>query len=1648
MYKNIFFKKIGIILLILAMAMTSFPTATAQDVEDYLGTDFYQDHLGTNVNRAWFDTLKDLNIIPALYTYSIQVKGETFYANEQLFDHLGLIVYGDHSVVPQNNFKEKATGYYRKSGKRGEYRYEGYSFNGVPFANNRFPRDSDSGRAMRSKTWIYKPWEEDSKGYQRILYNLTDPLRASEYNIDVIDRFNQTSGKTKNMYAHLIAQINETAPFQIEQAAYTVDEPGRDVDVINGNRDMINYGIVQQTPTSYASGSVFLTHYNYSGEAVTAPTWYQTTSLERLSDKLRVDLDGGLTVLDKTYHKETGIWTYTLAVYALVEDNFIYDGSLEENIFQHYRQAYRNREDLKYWDLEISTNEGLSLSSQDASKLQTLDYGRMEKIFLETHIGDPVYGTNAASKTIHVNIHESELEKLPEGGEINFIATATATYFLEKDNVYQTDSIVLGDMSSGNIAPPPPVEPEPVDLFEVEVTAPKEIIDAWDFDLQQNIIDGSALEDIEVILDGQLLNDSDEALFLSGNYKFPRGVGDKLYTYRINYITSLMQQDEEGEPTDIPIDMYYESYVLVYDPTPRIDMAYENYGKINRRIVLQASIDAMPQFVKDNTNTSIDIFNVTTQEDIGLSFAENSRTRKGFLVKEPGSVDIYALATNQYASSTYTNNIYQMADLRPDIVAMIWNNNLARGESLDILAEAASVDGDSLEAMPYDIWYGKEEGTYTEKVYEGTWQGSTDYVPDRLGFYEITWTVKEVFGEPTYEAYVSEEDRLTHTVKREFSVSNVVPMTKLYTDIEYNFPELDVAVIIDQNASTDLTSEVKSNDVNIRNFFRTNAMVADLNIWDTKTYTFNTTASRRVHSGSSYPSSTYYYSSGGYSGTLNRVSVDDQGSYHDYGGYQTVTDSKTAYDSRSASGTSPPGVSRSAAGVPTSLSYSSSGYTGTLYESSYSYDSWPVVEDGVESTWKYHWSRSASYAGTVTKSSTTWVPDYRWISNYYGNYSGTAYRNVKEPYTSSFSVESNKYIIYVSNTGINSQVDFEGVRDEAPEAEIYLVSSSPSHMNGIEGGHHYIYQDGRILEIIEDIVKDIKTQNPIDLAYTLLPGENFSLNFVNMDYEEDPIIEDKAFYYEHHANYFDNPTGQEPDTNPVSDGTWTSAIKNNFNSVGKYIIRRKVTDAPIGDESLGLESNIAEIEILVHRKPFADYDLDWTYNPDASYYETTWVDKSYDLDFQYSDPINKGIINRKIKYRRNNGPWIYEIPKQLAAGTYDLEYIVQDNFGVWSDVKSQSFILEDAPGIQVLQGQLKTVEPEFSLDGIPHTEALLLYDVVTRYPYEHRGYLRWYKNNQAISQALPLGVSYENQGPDRLYNPFILLIDKKMTNSTYGLRLTFESLDGSKETHKDFQVVVDTPINLEATMADTFYQGDLVVQATTSKYVDRVEVLAFKGSPLETNLLLNLDEVGQWSGVLNVGESIDPGLYDFEYTAWVDAQPAFSESVTLQSEKKALNVAFISLDGDWSYYERAENIFSEPLVYDGHRFLSLERLHLNLETIGSPDQVVITLPDAFIQAIYTNSKGQTYDNRQWVDLKSKSFALTKLSDNTFYTTFDLPIVDSTLSKMDERLRPPYQLVLRLEKNSDLFEYVIDDVEVTGNVFDHIYLQPKLKEEDD
>ena len=71
-----------------------------------------------------------------------------FYFNTELFIDLGLYVYGEPVSVQfsgaVNDFKAADYGYFRANGEnsaKGEYRYLGYSINGIPMTNTRFPNE-------------------------------------------------------------------------------------------------------------------------------------------------------------------------------------------------------------------------------------------------------------------------------------------------------------------------------------------------------------------------------------------------------------------------------------------------------------------------------------------------------------------------------------------------------------------------------------------------------------------------------------------------------------------------------------------------------------------------------------------------------------------------------------------------------------------------------------------------------------------------------------------------------------------------------------------------------------------------------------------------------------------------------------------------------------------------------------------------------------------------------------------------------------------------------------------------------------------------------------------------------------------------------------------------------------------------------------------------------------------------------------------------------------------------------------------------------------------------------------------------------------------------------------------------------------------
>lgn len=87
--------------------------------------------------------------------------------NLSIFKDLGLIVYGDHTIIINNDFKIKADGYYTKNGVRGEYRFHGYTLGGSIYANTNFPEDEVMTKNENSYRYIPRIWEQNNPYYNK-----------------------------------------------------------------------------------------------------------------------------------------------------------------------------------------------------------------------------------------------------------------------------------------------------------------------------------------------------------------------------------------------------------------------------------------------------------------------------------------------------------------------------------------------------------------------------------------------------------------------------------------------------------------------------------------------------------------------------------------------------------------------------------------------------------------------------------------------------------------------------------------------------------------------------------------------------------------------------------------------------------------------------------------------------------------------------------------------------------------------------------------------------------------------------------------------------------------------------------------------------------------------------------------------------------------------------------------------------------------------------------------------------------------------------------------------------------------------------------------------------------------------------------------
>ncbi len=1376
--------------------------------------------------------------------------------NQKLFDDMGVAAYGKPEQVDENrgsndfnttwqDLQEKPhTGrigdhpYFKKNGSEGEFRYYGWDKNGNLYSNPYFLNDANSGVNPSLKKWIYRPWQSNLTVGMNNRPSGFSPLFGVSYKPDDIYGDGPVAvAKANSIVKSRDIKINH-------QSTNALPKDSR------SPHNLFDFMYVEQDPTVWAAGQGRMYHENANGSI-----WYQSFEIDKSTGKKHPGNEPVISYgkLQTDLNKLPTDFKWKLNLKGELNDDDYYND-------RYKKVEYYTRWDLVEWKLKLEVSykgHALSTVKEFSSKVNgDVSISNQKKI---------------GRSEIDVPLNKTGLVK---GDKITFYLTATSYYqdgngTVVNDQTTTTKEIQLGKEIIPIPDPQPDLPPEeegPPPLV-CKPDIPGDAFDIVAFPASDNT-DMSRVSSRSVAVNGVTV---DAELFFSGGYVFG-DEADGLATVTMKWVPKPGEDKNGADMCDT------HRIVNVHDTKPRAQ--FKMFGgsfKENRKMAI------------DNTSTDpnandpfVQAAYPIIQNDWSWGASDGSDSdrrikvdtglRKEFLYKKSGEYQVTLIVTNALGrtSDPYVLDFSVIPDYAPAVIFNPYSSQIARDEAVTLQYDAVSTDGDVVTNQRFKVYYDQNGNESYSQLIDSFNTPLSEYKPtlNKLGKYRITVTVEEEFGQETFTEFMTSADKRQTTTQFEFEIDNYLPYSDLYTDIPSIRQQVDAYFMLDKNLAQSKIDYIKGNGVTINNQLRLEGIDPEVNLWDMHTYTYSQAASTVYHSGS-YPSNTYYYCSAGYCGTLYRTSASDNGSYYDYGSYVTVVDvpahSVTVVDVPGhyvtvqipwCEGSARPGAPSYSHSPPCSLASNQT----TKSESYWVPTTYKTVN--VPATYKQVWS-----------------PNVQWVSNWYGTYSGTIYKDVRQSYANPFSrTTSGKYIIYLSDGTINELADFNKAKAQS-DARVILIGTNA--IKAQTAHEHFILSTGRTIEeIIQKAVDYIASKNPPTASQTVLVNETFHLLTEESDVEDDRIIL-KQTQYVHDENFYDNPAGHTAYAhNEYKPSGWgIQSLMSSFAKPGKYTVYRRVKDQPSTDPLLGdysYYSNESETIIKAHRKPIALAAMDWTYDTNCSCYQTTWVDGSYDLDHNISDPVNKGIVERKIRYQFS-GEWFYKIPDELQAGSYHLEYLVKDVEGAWSDPFILDFVLAATPPPQ-LKAKLKPVDGAFTLTGgVPAGENLLVYELWTRFPLSVGLQFRM---GSFVNKTVPYFTGTKI-GSNIDWADVLTQIPVTTPDASYTYRIQANGSNGTSA-FKDFTVKVLTPIQLvpdirdaEGHPANTVVVGyPFTLAAGTTEYPHQTTVIAFKGKSFQRSLTLSgtvssVSGAGskQWSVPFTPTGVIPDGTYTFEWTA-------------------------------------------------------------------------------------------------------------------------------------------------------------------------------------
>jgi hypothetical protein len=1378
-----------------------------------------------------------------------------------LYKDKGLIVYGDYTLIKNNDFKPTPNGYYVKNGVKGEYRYHGYTAGGfVTYSNTDFPDDVAMSRAENTYRYISNIWYRDSPYYNE--NRLEEPAQATYLaTAKRVTKFIQDDFRTR---------INATAPYSL-------------INPLDGDGKFYNYANVQTMPTFYNSGDFRMDHLiTYSDGR--KELWYMDNSLARdKKPKEHNDVVTNFVSKPIFYNVENILKQGTIKVEVelsgFLNDAWLFDG-VNKNITETdeilRKHLYYNRQDIDYWMLYVTDSV---TNKKHEIKVNSRDVNVKSKFTIDMPYSDY---SKILTKDDKDNIITSSLE-------VKFHGEAKVIYL---DSQSRNDTCDIGNGASTGEPKPDdpkifiPIIPEPDSGDESpiypELEEPFYMLDTEKFKLYDRT-DMTNVVNRFMLLDGEPLSEEDEEKMLNGEWLFPLTGEHEIHNYDVFWV------NEKGR------EFHWRGFILVYSTKAKVQVDIDGSYKENRLHTAYNNItNGNPKYVRDRSTYETLLFDIRGQEiytgtktdekiefisklpyeDIEIDLQVECKVKPQYIERDD-------IPEDYHISNFYTYKMHVQEDHNPDIYCVLWNSVLTRNEELQMTLDIASYDGDivSDDVATYKLYYDENKDGIAEKLLKsGTVSDEIrKYKPDKLGMYEIVFYVKEEFGQATLPQYITEAEKKFTEIKRRFYVENLAPSTQIYTDIPANYPLVDVILLNDENILRDYNQSIVESRISFTNDLIRESLNPYVYVWDLHTYISEKEATTIKETGESIPPSTEHYSSGGYSGTLNICDKINNQEWEDHGRYATETETVTVTGEQEGSSYveyDPSGniVDSDSTNQPT-MDFGG-GVVGSKDSCEETTDKDNATSDLPGGGKRVKRTYKAKYSAQKQVRVKVWVPNMVLIDRWTGYYKGYIYKYVKQEFGAKLRETSNKYIIYMAkDKDINNIEDLHLIRQRA-NSKLILVGKT-----GIKNAiAHDFYIDSSLSlqDIYKEIANYISRDNPMERGSVVLINEEFETSFADLDPEQDNI--DKGgFQVVHDKNYFDNPMEHEANTNTafVENVFDKQLLPNKLKNAGKYTFQRRINDLPTGYLEKKEYSNISEYVIYAHRKPIALFGNRWEYNINSGYYDMEFEDRSYDLDLQFSDPLGrKGIRELKfLYYNKNDNIRYYNVPTRLLPGTYVINYYAKDNFGVWSDVYTREIILPELPPPQV-DAKLKTYSSAFSLNGIPASEDLFAYDIWTKYPYDVNVRLGLVSPFTSYRQLLSPADVIRKNGQETFWKDQMFNIPATVKNGTYtfNVRAT-DSLLTHRYTEIPFNVVVKTPIDLEPVLGEKLIaEKTYNLTATTSKYVNtaysnsNVKVTMFYNTPYATTMTMN-GNYTNWNKEYTPTKAIPEGMYMARFVA-------------------------------------------------------------------------------------------------------------------------------------------------------------------------------------